>query len=292
MRWQKLLNPNTTTRMALRAACAALLCILFTQHFYLTRGYWAILTALSLITPSLGTSIYQSSMRFIMTIDGCFIGWGIYIAFKYQPEILTLITLIILFIMVYTLYHNFILRMIVTGIAVVILFSFIGGWDLQLLWVRAYETLIGAVIAVLVNALIFPEFAKNNVQRELKLLLEKIFKMADDIATTNTLPELKRLSHRRKELDQTRITLERHYEYARYELFLRKNKSLYYDKLHLEINLLCFYFQAMLNIKISALKYPDSVRAYLAASGTEYYQERIDQELTNLRAIASATQKP
>lgn len=279
---QSLWNLNTNTRMAIRAALAAWLCLLITEHFYLDRGYWATLTALSLITPSLGAGIYQSLMRFVMTILGCFIGWGLYLLFKHQPEILLLITLVVIFTIVYTLYHNYVLRMMATGISVVMLFAFFGGWDLALLWVRIYETLLGAGIALMLNALVLPEFSKNDVKKELHYLIDKIHHFAEEIPKTHELPQLMILQSELTDLEQSRLNLERSYEFARFELFLRRNKRSYYDTLHIEVNLLCFYYQALLNTKISALRHPEGVRAYLAESAMGYYELRIGQELSKL----------
>ena len=282
MKLEPFLSLNTNTRMAIRAALAAWLCLLITEHFYLDRGYWAILTALSLITPSLGASIYQSFMRFVMTIFGCFVGWGIYLLFKHEPEILLFITLVVIFTIVYTLYHNYVLRMMATGISVVMLFAFLGGWDLSLLWVRIYETLLGACIALSLNALILPEFSKNDVNKELHYLIDKIHHFAAEIPNTHGLPELMILQSELTDLEQSRLNLERNYEFARFELFLRRAKRNHYDSLHLEVNLLCFYYQALLNTKISALQHPEGVRAYLAESAINYYELRIQQELTKL----------
>lgn len=280
-------NLNTTTRMALRAACAALLCLLLTEHFYLSRGYWATLTALSLITPSLGSSIYQSLIRFIMTILGCFIGWGLFLLFKNQPEVLLLIALVLIFVIVYTLYHHFVIRMIVTGISVVIVFAFLGGWDLQLLWIRAYETLIGAGIAIAVNALIFPEFSKNTVKKDLKYLMLEIERLAVEIPAAQSLSNLLKLRDQVTQLEAVRIRLEQNYEFARFELFLRKAKSIYYENLHTEVSLLCFYYLALLNVKITALENPKGVWAYLVDSASHYYQERINQEFVKFKSFAS-----
>jgi uncharacterized membrane protein YgaE (UPF0421/DUF939 family) len=285
MKLEAFLNINTNTRMAIRAALAAWVCLLVTEHFYLDRGYWAILTALSLITPSLGASIYQSFMRFVMTIFGCFVGWGIYLLFKHQPEILLLITLVTIFIIVYTLYHDYVLRMMATGISVVMLFSFLGGWDLSLLWARIYETLLGAGIALSLNALILPEFSKNEVKKELHYLIEKIHHFATDIPKAQSLAELISLQSELNDLEQSRLNLEHSYELARFELFLRRAKRNYYDMLHTEVNLLCFYYQALLNTKISALQHPEAVRAYLAESAIDYYESRIGQGLVKLDSM-------
>jgi uncharacterized membrane protein YccC len=282
MTLQPFLNLNTNTRMAIRAALAAWLCLLVTEHFYLARGYWAVLTALSLITPSLGAGIYQSFMRFIMTIFGCLVGWGIYLLFKHQPEILLLITLMVIFTMVYTLYHDYVLRMMVTGISVVMLFSFLGGWNLALLWVRVYETLLGAGIALALNALVLPEFSKNDVKKELHYLIDKIHHFAIEIPKTHELSQLTALQSELSHLEQNRLNLQHNYEFARFELFLRRTKRNYYDNLHLEVNLLCFYYQALLNTKISALRHPEGVRAYLAESAIDYYELRIQQALIKL----------
>ena len=140
----------------------------------------------------------------------------------------------------------------------------------------------GAGVALTLNALVLPEFSKNDVKKELHYLIDKIHHFAADIPKAEGLSELLTLQSELADLEQSRLNLERSYELARFELFLRRAKRSHYDTLHLEVNLLCFYYQALLNTKISALQHPEGVRAYLAESAINYYELRIGQELTKL----------
>ena len=283
MKYLPAFNFNTTTRMAIRAAIAATLCLLISEYFYLSRSYWAELTALSLITPSVGSSNYQTVMRLIMTIFGCCIGWGLYLLFQNQPFILLIIALLALFITVYTLYHHFVIRMMMAGIIVVMLFSFMGGWNLQLLWIRIYETAIGVAIAFSVNLLVFPEFSNDDVKKDLQHIIQKLQQLESSIPKAHTRKSLHRLRLELDTLENTRVNLEQNYQFFRYEVILNKKKRQLYQNLRSSVNYLCFYFQALLNTKIKALQEPEGIYTYLTPYALDYYQVQIQQELAKLK---------
>lgn len=276
---------NSNTRMALRAAIACALCIFITSQLPIERGYWAVLSTLSLITVSFGNSIYQSVIRFVMTIFGCLIGWGLFILFQHKPEVLLLIAFLSIFITVYTLYHHFIIRMIISGVAVVMIFAFLGGWNLELLWVRVYETLIGTAVAILVSGLVLPEFSKDDLKKEFDKMTTKIYTLQNSIPEATRLNELNAIHKELQDLEKERQQIEQSYLFARFEMMLQMKSMNYYRNLKSKINIICFYYQSLLNTRISAIEHPTGVRAYLTDNAIEYYQERIDTEIKELKKL-------
>ena len=172
------LTYNSNTKMALRAVVVAIVCIIVTHTFTLERSYWVFLTAFLLITQSFGDGIYRSSMRFILTVVGCLIGWMIYLPFENHLNTLIVICLISLFLMLYWFTSSLVGRTLVTGILLVASFGIInGGWTFDMLIARILDTFIGAAIAVVVNGLILPEFSNANVYKTFEDMRQRLLQL-------------------------------------------------------------------------------------------------------------------
>lgn len=274
---------NSNHRMALRATAVAFLCIVITHFFQMERSYWMELTAFMLITQSFGEGIYRSLMRFMMTILGCLIGWSLYLPLQAFPLAMGILCLLSLFCLIYCLTRSFIGRMLATGVLVVSIFSFMGGWTFDLLITRIQDTLIGAGIAIFVNGLVLPEFSKTS----LKVLFNKIDTLLKDLVeqtlSSQTESEFKKLSQTLHSLEKDRLALVQSYTNSRYETFLLGQKR-QRDKTHLlQINILFFYLNALIHSQIAILEDPSSLKAQLAHSAESYYRHRLQTEWKKLQ---------
>lgn len=272
--------------MALRAMVVALLCIAVTHTFTLERSYWVFLTAFMLITQSFGDGIYRSLARFILTIIGCLLGWLIYLPLRHSPTGLFLASFIALFFMLYWFNTSLIGRNLATGILLVASFGMLyGGWTFGMLMARISDTFIGAMIAIIVNGLILPEFSKANVKNIFTDLRNKLLTLHGQLTQCKTLQSLKALQLSLQDLEKERLELSQSYQLARYELMFRRQRQEQYKSLLVQTNIVFSYINALLDIKITEHSHQAGVKKELAESGEAYYQTRLETELQKLAMI-------
>ncbi len=272
--------------MALRAVAVALICIAVTHEFTLERAYWTYLTGFMLITQSFGDGIYRSLVRFIMTVVGCLIGWLIYLPFAHNPPVLLLITFISLFFMLYWLTTSLIGRNLATGILLVSAFGMMaGGWTFEMLMTRIQDTLIGALIAVCVNGFILPEFSRANVKKIFNELRTALLANYKALESQTGIAELQALQIQLQSLEKNHYQLTQNYQLARYELLLHQKKKGVYKSMLMQTNIVFFYLNALVDIKLAAHNAENPIKKELAQSGEHYYTARLNEELTKLSAI-------
>ena len=156
----KLLNE---TKLGLRAAVATLATLLVTAHvFNLPRSYWAILTTMALVSASWGETVMRAWYRIGMTIVGCAVGTALW-WWLGPTDWLWLILLVASWLVVFYLPVSYAKAMFGLGVTVVMLFSLIGMWNNTLLLERIYETIIGAIVAVLVTRVVLPQRAQSQL---------------------------------------------------------------------------------------------------------------------------------
>ncbi len=266
------------TKMAIRGAMVVTLCILVSHFFVVDRSYWMFLTALMLVTVSFGEGIYRSLTRFVMTITGCILGWLLYLPLQHSPFALVALALGALFLMIYWFTRSFVGRMLATGVLVVTSFSFMGGWTFHLLVDRIKDTFIGALIAVLVNGLVLPEFSKTNVKNSIASLGQSLRQLIHNTIQTQDSAVLKALAAELHTLENQRLFLNQNYDTAQYELFFRWQAKRRYKAQLTQINILFFYLHALVNIKILAIDEPLSLKAKISDSAETYYIQRLESE--------------
>ena len=278
---------NNHTKMAIRGAAVAIVCIVVNRVHMVDRSYWMFLTALLLVTASFGEGIYRSLTRFFMTISGCILGWIFYLPLQNSEIGLAALSLASLFLMVYWFTRSFVGRMLATGVLVVASFSFMGGWTFHLLTARIEDTFIGALIAVVINGLVFPEFSKTNVKNIFHSLSEKLHQLMQTALKKESFSEIKDLAKKLQTLEKDRLLLNQNYESAQYELFFRLKAKRRYKEQLTQINIVFFYLNALINIKLLALETPESLKAKVAASAESYYIQRLEAEWQKINEINS-----
>ncbi|MDF2867946.1 MAG: putative rane protein, partial [Gammaproteobacteria bacterium] len=155
-----------TTRMAIQAAIAVTLAILFGHYFQFERAYWAILTTMVLVCQTWGESVRKSITRIGMTIVGGITGTLIYFWVK-DYHLLFICLLGCIFFAVFFLETSYLWVVFFLTNLVVFLFALLQSWNVKLLAARIEETFIGAVIAIATTALILPTRAKTQLATDL-----------------------------------------------------------------------------------------------------------------------------
>ncbi|WP_299493350.1 FUSC family protein [uncultured Shewanella sp.] len=177
---------HNATRQAFQASIAVLLTLIIAHGFSLERGIWATLTAILLVSSTFGESIKKAKERVSMTLVGGALGTVIVLYFlplfpKENAFLLVIFLFTTILAMVYFLPRSYAWASFFITLFVVFLFSILTGWSLSLLAVRAYDTLIGALVAVLVSGLILPNRSHVDVQAHYLTMLKQLDGFIDDI---------------------------------------------------------------------------------------------------------------
>ena len=163
-----------STKNAFQAAIAVLLTVAIGRIFQLDHSYWATLTAMLMVAQTFGESVKKSFERISMTIAGCIVGTLIYFALKESSISLIILMLIVTFFVNYYFTVAYLLSVFFITLLVVFIFATLGNWNMQILEARIIETVIGAVIALISTALIFPMSTRKSIVKEIPLFVEKI----------------------------------------------------------------------------------------------------------------------
>lgn len=166
-------NFAPTTVWAFQAAVAIVLAFLIGDIFHLERSYWAVLTSILLISQTWGESVKKALERVGMTIFGGIIGTLLYFSMNHTPVALVSVIILVTFCIVYCIGYTFMGTAFFVTIFVVFLFAIIGNWDVHILEVRIYETMIGAATAVGTSIVIFPMHSNSSLQASLKNYLDE-----------------------------------------------------------------------------------------------------------------------
>lgn len=236
-------NLAPSTRMAIQAAVAVTIAILFGHFFQLERSYWAILTAMVLVSQTWGESIRKSVTRILMTAAGGVSGTLIYVLFKNCDYLLFAFLLTCLFFVVYFLETAYLWVVFFLTNLVVFLFALLQNWNTELLLVRIEETFIGTLIAIITSALVLPTRAKTQLTTELPQFLKLAAELTDNCLTQffkkkRINPLLKK---RRTRLLKAYAGIDNYVKTSGYEIFFSSRTQAQLKCLSLELNVLIHY---------------------------------------------------
>lgn len=147
---------NTSTKIAIQAAVAVALAVMVSHLFQLERSYWAILTAMVLISQTWGESLKKAIERVLMTIVGGVAGTILFFLIGGHVYWELFFLSLSVFFMIYFWDISYLVTVFFVTMYVVFLFAELNGWSFSMLAARVYETAIGAAIAIFTTAFVFP----------------------------------------------------------------------------------------------------------------------------------------
>jgi uncharacterized membrane protein YccC len=159
-------------RHALRFAIAIVFAYLLGYFLDIQNTYWILLTIVVIMRPSYGLTKERSKDRIIGTLIGAAIAVGIVILTQNLVvyAILAIVSLILAFSLIQQNYKS---AAALITISIVFVYSFINPDAFEVIQYRVIDTIIGSVIAVAANYVLFPSWEADN----LKQVLLKALKM-------------------------------------------------------------------------------------------------------------------
>lgn len=168
-RLYKNINLNSIfMRRALRTAFAVFVSVLVYRYFALLQGFWVPLTVVIVMQATTAATLRKGLQRFLGTMVGILLG-SILLLKIHNVYIIDTLLIVFLFLAYYLKAFNLInygIFVIPISITVVFLVSTFVPVEAQALIVaRLYDTIIGAIIGVVVTLVVFPNSLKKEVSK-------------------------------------------------------------------------------------------------------------------------------
>ncbi|MFT5847835.1 MAG: putative membrane protein YccC [Psychroserpens sp.] len=151
-------------RHALRFTIAIVFAYLLGTLFDIQNTYWILLTIVVIMRPSYGLTKERSKDRIIGTLIGATFAIGIVLITQNTLvyAVLAFVSLILAFSL---LQQNYKSAAALVTISIIFLYSFINPDAFEVIQYRVIDTIIGSVIAIIANYVIFPTWEADNLKQ-------------------------------------------------------------------------------------------------------------------------------
>jgi uncharacterized membrane protein YccC len=158
-------------RHSVRFAISIVFAYLIGFFFEIQNTYWILLTIIVIMRPSYGLTKDRSKDRIIGTLIGAVVAIGIVLLTQNEIVygILAVVSLVLAFSM---LQRNYKSAAAFVTVSIIFVYSFINPDAFEVIQYRVIDTIIGSVIAVVANYLIFPSWEADNLKEVLLRALE------------------------------------------------------------------------------------------------------------------------
>ncbi|MFG2427359.1 FUSC family protein [Streptomyces sp. NPDC048590] len=147
-----------TTRQAVQATAGAAFALAAGQVLSDQRWYWAVGATwwVFVATTSRGETVVRGFRRFLGTVLGIGLGFALAVPLHHQPVVVAVVVALSLFGIFYTAAVSYTWMMLAVTVMASMLYGLLGVLDTGLLLLRATETAVGALGAVLAVLLVLP----------------------------------------------------------------------------------------------------------------------------------------
>lgn len=236
-------NLLPSTRMGLQAAVSIAIAAGLGYLLPIEKPYWALLTAMLLISQTWGESVKKSIERVSMTIAGGALGTLLYYFAQDYKLLCFTMMLSSVFLIIYFIEISYLVSVFFVTVFVVFLFAGLQGWNTHLLVTRIYETFIGAIIAIITSAIIFPIKAHNKFQDKIPNFLKLLNESLDNAYHILYEKEanLEKLKTQHKLILASYLDLQKSSQASQFENFFKSFPQKKFKKILLTLNLLMHY---------------------------------------------------
>jgi len=197
-----------TTRQAIQMMTAVGIIYLLAWRFPIQRSYWAIITVMSVLCQTWGESIHKAGKRITATLLGLVVGAMLYSLLHKWPDLIVILLCLMVFFTSYFMSKAYTQAVFWLSIMLVLLFGLMNAFSYTMVLERGYETMIGALVAVLVAATVFPTKSQGRMNdyrsHYLHLLMTTYSELLDHFLDPNAPAPPQRNTELIKELDHLR----------------------------------------------------------------------------------------
>lgn len=168
-------------RHSVRVAIVCLIGYLVSKVTAGTHSYWILLTILVILKPAFSLTKQRNYERLIGTFAGGIA--GALIIYYVEDETARFVFLLIFMIGTYSFQRlNYVVSVLFMTPFILIMFSFIGMGDLNLVRERIFDTFIGSFIALIASYFIFPSWEYPQIKKYMRRLLLANYNYLQDVA--------------------------------------------------------------------------------------------------------------
>lgn len=162
---------NEKFHYPLRALIALSIGLVIYQSLHASFNSWILVSIIMLLQSTTGATFKRASFRVFGTLLGVLLGMLIVIIVPYNKPLYLAIVLVNLFLIYYWLRISYPITMLFSGIALIIILTiFFAGGTPQKAWefavARVFDTMIGAVIVILVSYFCWPLRTNQQINQE------------------------------------------------------------------------------------------------------------------------------
>ncbi len=183
---------DTTTKMALRVSACTLLAIVSFELLPLEYIFWVLLVSTALAAGTLGASIRDSIVRVVTTILGSALGVGIFFIVQDNVLVAKILFTFFLFMMVYYLPSSYTMAMFWLAVMFIFAIGLGGMFTTHMVLMRLYDTILGALCALVAALTVFPESTRSSLLPQLAEAI-RVDKEAFKQLKEGTCPDRKHL---------------------------------------------------------------------------------------------------
>jgi uncharacterized membrane protein YccC len=175
-------------RQTIQVAVAATLAITAGTLISGHRWYWALIAAfiVSIGVGSSGEALIKGLQRLSGTLAGVLVGIGLAVLLSGHVMLSAALALLFVFLAFYAFQVAYGTMIFFITLMLALLFSMIGQFSPELLWLRLEETAVGSVIGILATTLVLPVRQSKAFADELHVFLDAL---GDAISATSQDPE-------------------------------------------------------------------------------------------------------
>ncbi|KAG0344500.1 hypothetical protein BG004_004437 [Podila humilis] len=141
------------------------------------RGQWAMTTVMAVLSPTVGATFSVCGLRIAGTVLGCTWALATYMALPLNPYVICAMMLILTFTVAFLILeskHPLIGVIMMLSYSSVIFISYLGQTD-ETIWGLCYKqgvtVILGILISVIMNAVLWPTLARRELRKEIALLV-------------------------------------------------------------------------------------------------------------------------
>lgn len=164
---------------AMRAGVAITVALLTAAWLKTPFGFWLVLTTVVVLQPTFGATLHRSKLRAIGTILGVAIG-ALLAAILNQaliPSLIIMLALVLLCVINIPISHAVAIFFATTLVMLLLAFHQPNQWGFVSL--RVYDTLIGAFIGIICSLVLWPSWAKSQLNYNLTATMAKASHLLD-----------------------------------------------------------------------------------------------------------------